>query len=746
MSPPNESTLRDDDLVDLIDDAEGPAPEEGDARPAWRVLIADDEKEVHNATLFALNGLSIAGRPLEFLHAYSAAEARRIMEATPHIAVILLDVVMETGDAGLRLVRAIREELHRAETRIILRTGQPGYAPELEVIRDYDINDYKTKSELTRTRLVTSLTTAIRSYEQLCTIIEGRRKLDHVIRASTELLAQRSLEEFAAAALRQSAALLGMEAHGVFCAQGDEPQPCRVVGGQGRHLGEAGRAIGEIADRRLADRLLRCRMARSNLYEADGLVLHFGASGGGMAMLCLDTPHAPGEMERKLLELLGASMAVGFENVTLIQRLNFSAYFDLLTRLPNRAQFVSLIDRRLHQGERDCTIALLDVDHFSDINAALGHQTGDQLLVAAAQRLRAAFPAEVAVARVSGGAFGLLGPDEALAPEAVLELFEQPIVVDGQSLMIQPYLGIERLAEAQGSGADVFKNATIALCRAKNERRGRWRFFTRDMQEATQQSLVLLHDLRHATDAKRGLSLHYQPQIEVATGKVIGAEALMRWRNDRGEDISPQRFIPLAEYSHLIIELGEWALRTACAQLLEWERAGHSGLRMSVNVSVTQFRDPNFVAMAQRCVRDSGVDPKKIELEITETMALTEIETMLEALYKLREFGVSIAIDDFGSGYSSLNHLHRLPINRLKIDRAFVSDLYAGGSGASIAEMIVKLGKMFGMAVIAEGVETAEQFHALRRLGCQEVQGFLFSRPVPAAEFGALLRKPPALP
>lgn len=751
MSRRNKAML-DDELLDIVDDSDdGLVSAKKSTLAPWRVLIVDDEKDVHSATLFALGDLVIAGRPLEFLHAYSAAEGRRIMETTPLIAVILLDVVMETGDAGLQLVRAIRDELGCTDTRIILRTGQPGYAPELEVIRDYDINDYKTKSELTRTRLVTSLTTAIRSYEQLRSIIEGRRKLDHLVRTSPGLFARHSLDDFAKGALLQVAALLEVEPHGVFCARrglgigNEERERYCVVSAQGRHSGEMGRAIEEISDRRLADLLQRCCREQCNLHEPDAIVLHFGSAGDCLAVLFLETRHPLNEMERQLLEVMSVSMAVGLENVMLFQRLNFSAYFDPLCRLPNRAQFVSLIDQRLKSNERSWTTMLLDVDHFSDINAALGHQTGDLLLVAVAKRLRAGLPAEVAVARVSGGAFGLLGPDAVLDPEKVLSMFEQSIVVDGQSLMIQPFLGLERLSEAEGSGTDVFKNANIALGRAKSERRSRWQYFTREMQVATQQRLSLLHDLRHAADAKRGLSLYYQPQIEIASGRVIGAEALMRWKNDRGEDVPPYRFIPLAEYSHLIIELGEWALCTACEQLVEWDRAGHHNLRMSVNVSIAQFRDPNFVTMARRCIQDSGVDPKKIELEVTETMALTESESVLEALYKLKDFGVSIAIDDFGSGFSSLNHLHRLPINRLKIDRTFVADLYAGGSGASIAEMIVKLGRMFGMSVIAEGVETSEQFEALRRMGCHEVQGFLFSRPVPAAEFDALLRNPPAL-
>ena len=736
-----------DDLIEIIDDEGVSRPGLAGGVPTWLVLIVDDEREVHSATLFALKDLIIAGRPLEFLHAYSADEARGVMEKTPGIAVVLLDVVMEKGDAGLDLVRAIRDELGCADTRIILRTGQPGYAPELEVIRDYDINDYKTKSELTRTRLVTSLTTAIRSYEQIRTVLESERGLDCIVRSAPALLARRDIESFAEGALRQLAALLGDDlADAVFCvprsAADGEPDAAAwtvaaAIGGYARY---AGCDVDDVRDEGLAEVLARCRKSGGSVHENNGIALRIG-DGESMAVVCLRTRRPLGDFERRLAEVLSVSIAIGLENVALFRKLNFFAYYDPLSQLPNRANFVSKIDECISRGEKDWTVAVVEVDHFSDINAALGHRTGDQLLKAVAKRLRAGFPAEATLARVSGGTFGLLGPDGAVDPVQVLALFERPCVVDGQSLMIQPYIGLERLTEADGSGADVFKNATIALSQAKSGRREHWKYFTRDMQIATQQRLSLLHDLRHAAEAKRGLSLHYQPQVEVATGKVIGAEALMRWKNDRGEDIPPYRFIPVAEYSHLIIDLGEWVLRTACEQLREWDRAGLTELRMSVNVSPAQFRDPSFVGMARRCILGYGIDPGRIELEVTESMALTDTESVVETLHKMRSFGVSIAVDDFGSGFSSLGHLQQLPLNRLKIDRAFVSDLSAGSSGATIAEMIVKLGHMLGLAVIAEGVETSQQLDALRDMGCQEVQGFYFSPPVPAGEFTALLKK-----
>jgi len=742
-----------DDFFDFADDDEIGSTSTECATAPWRILIVDDEKDVHSATLYALSGLTIVGRRLEFFHAYSAVEAQQLLKTTSRISVLLLDVVMESSDSGLSLVRYLREDLGCTDTRIILRTGQPGYAPELEVIRDYDINDYKTKSELTRTKLVTALTTAIRSYEQLRIVIEGRRKLDHIVRLSPSLFARRDLEEYASGVLQLAGSLLGFEADGVFCVpraygaiglegvDGEEREKNFVVGAYGRHTSETGKTLEDVADPKIAKLLCRCCDEKVNVFQPEGFALYFHNDVDCLAVLCMETPYLLNDTDRRLLEVLCVGITVGLENVTLFQKLNSLAYFDPLCRLPNRQHFVSLIDKQLKQDRHGWAIALIDVDHFSDVNAALGHRTGDQLLVAMAGRLREGFPPEVTVARVSGGTFGLLGRDELLEPEKILALFAYPILVADQSLMLQPLIGLERLAESEGRGTDVFKNANIALSRAKSDNAGRWKYFTRDMQLATQQRLGMLHELRHAAEAKRGLSLYYQPLIEASTKRVIGAEALMRWTNDRGEEISPTRFIPLAEYSHLIIELGEWALRGACKQLKIWQAAGFNDMRMSVNVSLAQFRDPNFVSLACRCVEESGVDPTFIELELTESLALQETVTVVEALHELKAFGFSIAIDDFGSGFSSLNHLLLLPINRLKIDRAFVADLSEARSSSSIADMIVKLSNMLGLSVIAEGVETAYQYDVLLNMGCTELQGFYFSPPLPADKFEAYLRK-----
>ncbi len=746
------AAIGDDDVLDIQDDSIEPVSGDSAAQP-WRILVVDDEPDVHAATLYALQGVEVLGHCLEFIHAYSAVQAHRILLDTQNIAVILLDVVMEEDDAGLKLVRTIRDELRNAAVRIILRTGQPGYAPELEIIRDFDINDYKTKSELTRTRLITSIITAIRAYEQICSVRASQRGMDKILHDAPHLLAQRDLDRFSLTVLQQLSGLLEEpDADAIFCVQRDSTDgddlksDWHVVSASGRLTIHLGKSVDAIHDAPLREALSACQLTGACEQGAHTISLCLGR-GENLALVYLRCSRPISAHERQMIRILALNIGIGLENIALIRHMNHLAFFDPLCQLPNRTRFIDRIQEHFDHGDRSWTVAIVDIDHFSDINASFGHQTGDSLLRAVARRLRLGTLAEVELARISGDTFGLLGPEASIDPDHIHALFDQPLVVDGQSLIIQPYIGLVKLSEVDTIGADAIKNASMALNKAKSERSEHWKFFTRNMQRATLERLGLLNSLRHATEAKRGLSVCYQPQVDLESGKIKGAEALMRWRNDSGEEVSPTRFIPVAEYSQLIIELGEWVLCTACEKLREWERAGFHGLRMSVNVSPAQLRDPNFFGMARRCIHGSGLEASRIELEITENIALSDSESMaVQVLHKLRGLGVSIAVDDFGTGFSSLGYLKNLPLNRLKIDRTFVANLGTREADSGIAEMIVKLGHILNLSVIAEGVETRKQLDILRELGCQEIQGFYISPGLSGEDFLKLLMSDKLVP
>ncbi|MDQ5942175.1 MAG: diguanylate cyclase [Pseudomonadota bacterium] len=737
------NALHNDDL-NIIDDLahDVPGVEASDVRP-WHILIVDDDAEVHNATLFALQDIRIDGRALHFIHAYTGDEALTAIRSDDDVAVIILDVVMEHESAGLDLVKRIRDDLGRSALRIILRTGQPGYAPEMRVIREYDINDYKTKSELTRVRLLTTLTTAVRSYDQLRTIMSARRGLSLIVDTAADLFSHRDLPGFADAAVRSAIALAGHGASGFLCARrsgfGSHLNEMRnfIIGAAGTFAGLTGKPLQDSGDAAATvERVLNEQESRLSGNEA---VFFIGGNVERHAVLYLSTLSPLAAADRQMLEVFCVNIGIGLENAGLIADLSFSAYTDRLTRLPNRIGYVARIDERLRAGANECTMALIDIDHFSELNDALGHQKGDQLLLAVAQRLGAMISPGMELARVGGDVFGLFGPDEELDPRLLLDQFNQPFSVGEYSLPIKATLGLTQVGNAGCSdGIDLLKATNIALNRSKNGDRGRWHYYTADMAAATRSRLDLLHDLRLAVIHQHGLELHYQPQIEFASGRVVGAEALIRWRGNDGNFIRPDLFISLAEYSGLIVELGAWVFNTAVNELKVWDAQGLTGVRMAINVSLVQFRDPQFLPRVRAALADTGISPDRIELEITESVAMMEADTVIAILTELKQMGIQIAIDDFGTGFSSLAYLHRLPIDRLKIDRAFVRDLDSQqGSGASIAQTVIRLGQSLGLSIIAEGIETKEQAQLLMDLGCPLAQGFLYSKPVDSKAFVA---------
>lgn len=727
-------SLPDDELTFIEDEADTAAPA-APRRPPWRILIVDDDPDVHSTTLLALRNTQILHRPLAFLHTYSASQTRELLQHERDISVILLDVVMENEDSGLRLVRTIREDFGMEDTRIILRTGQPGYAPEIEAIRDYDINDYKTKSELTRNKLCTTLTAAIRSYDQIRTINASRRGLDIIVHASAELMALHGVRHFAAGVITQIAALLGQQPEGLICAQEgpsgeDSGDSLQVIAAAGRYADLINLPITSLDKPGIAEAIKRSLTGRCNLFDEHSTTLFFQGSAHHDVAAYIDSNVELSDIDRRLLEVFCTNIAVGFDNAALFSKLHSFAYYDQLSRLPNRNHFIAHIERALASPRRaDKVLALLDIDHFAETNDALGHLFGDRLLQEVAQRLKTGLDAHVIVARVSGDTFGLLGLASELTPGRLLSQFEEPFRVDGQELMVSVTCGLLRLAEAEGDGAEALKDVNIALKRAKQHSRGEVNYFSHEMSVEIQERVRLLQALRQAFDNER-LFLAFQPQVDLDTGRAIGVEALIRWRGEDGKFISPDRFIPIAEHSGLIVSIGEWVLRVACHHQVRLAQQGFGHIRMAVNVSVSQFRHPRFPTVLRQAIADSGVDPSKIELEITESMAMEEADFLLQTLEKLKETGISVAVDDFGTGFSSLSYLQRLAVDRLKIDRAFVNEITDSERGAQIPEMVIQLGHRLGLQIIAEGVEDKAQADALRALGCHEAQGFYYARPM----------------
>jgi len=737
---------RDEDLIDFVDETPPPAADAGGPQAMWKLLVVDDDEEVHEATRFALKNVHLCGRPLFLLHARSAAEAAACLAREPDVAVILLDVVMESHDAGLQLVRHIREAMHRSDVRIILRTGQPGYAPELKVIRDYDINDYKTKAELTHTRLVTTLTAAVRAYEQIHAIAENRHGLELIVTASAGLMEVHALSHFAEGVLTQIASLLHLPGDGIVCAQKGSPlddqesDALHVVAAAGRLASCIAQPLDRLDDPEIVSAIRDCVVRRAHVFAPRHTVLYLRGSNHEAAVFVRrETPLAT--VDRQLVEVFAANLSSCFGNVKLVERLNYLAYHDPLTGLGNRARFLADL-AAAGTGSNGQAVCLLDLDRFTDINNALGHEVGDQLLLAVAARLAEAY-SDCRLARVDADSFGLIGPAPLLTAERLFGLLQAPFAAAEQQLSITATLGRCRIDRGD-TGNTLFRRAEMALTQARLSQHTRCCDFAPEMEERTRWRLELIRHLRRDFLANR-LAVWYQPQIALDGEGLVGLEALLRWPGTEDFVQPPAVFIPLAEDSGLIIAIGEWVLDQACATLRHLRLAGGAPLRMAVNVSMPQFRLADFPASVARVLAAHGIPPAALELEITESILMEEPGVVLDNLRALRQAGVQISVDDFGTGYSSLGYLRQLPIDTLKIDRSFVVEIDSG-RGDIFAETIVALARKLGVATVAEGVESVAQVSRLRELGCDIAQGFLYARPMPldALESWIAGRSPPA--
>ncbi|HRD66578.1 MAG TPA: EAL domain-containing protein [Candidatus Competibacter sp.] len=715
--------------------ATGPLP--------WKVLVVDDDPEVHGVTRFVLQELRIFGRPLRLLHAYDGAQAREHLRQHPDVAVALLDVVMETEQAGLDLVGYIRDELRLAECRIILRTGQPGYAPERTVIDEYDINDYRTKAELTHTRLITTVSAALRSYQQLRAVADNRRGLELIVRAAADLMEQHAISGLAEGVLTQLAALLKLPPDGVVCTQkgsllGGDGERCYVVGAAGRHAPYIARPLEALPDRRIVTAILASVARGQHVFGPDYTVLYLRVAPHQEAAIFLDSGQALATLDRPLLEVFVANIATCFRNVKLVERLNHIAYHDPLTGLPNRLQFIADLDA-IAGARTDTVVALLDIDHFADLNDGLGQDIGNALLVAIAERLRANLGPECRLARIGADVFGVLGPDSQINASGLLALFHDPFEVGEYQLPVTATLGLCHNLDNVDSGITLLKRVNIALNRAKRSLSAHYEYYLAEMEDNTRWRVEVIRRLRLDFQSDK-LQVWYQPQVALATGRVIGVEALVRWPDECGFIQPPDVFIPLAEYSGLIIRIGAWVLEQACAQHTRLAEVGFDLLTVAVNVSMPQFRKADFVEEVARILERYRMPPSLLELEITESIAMDEPKVVLQSLEALKRLGILIAIDDFGTGYSSLGQLQSLPIDCLKIDQSFIREIH-GGKGGMFAETIVGLSEKLGVVSVAEGVETLEQAGFLRGLGCTVAQGYLYAPPMPADQLQEWLQQ-----
>ncbi|HET7433366.1 MAG TPA: EAL domain-containing protein [Thermoanaerobaculia bacterium] len=423
------------------------------------------------------------------------------------------------------------------------------------------------------------------------------------------------------------------------------------------------------------------------------------------------------------------------------QEIEHLAYHDALTGLPNRPLFIDRLIVALahaHRAHAKLAVLFLDLDRFKDINDSLGHSIGDALLKAVAERIRRCVREGDTVARFGGDEFTLLIPkidqveDAAKIGQKILETLKIPFDIHDQELFVTTSIGMSIFPNDGADPETLVRNADTAMYRAKEQGRDNYQLYAPAMNARALERLALENLLRKAI-AQKELVLYYQPIIDAHTRVMTGVEALIRWRHPELGLLLPAHFISVAEISGLILPIGQWVLETACRQIKAWQRK-HDQLTMSVNLSARQFQQPDLVDQVRSALHQTGIEPWQLQLEITESNAMQNAENSMYTLRELKSIGVRIAMDDFGTGYSSLNYLKRFPIDTLKLDRSFVSDIEHDPSDAAIASAVISMAHSLALKVVAEGVETLEQFDYLRQQGCDAIQGFFFSQPVPAEE------------
>jgi diguanylate cyclase (GGDEF)-like protein len=483
--------------------------------------------------------------------------------------------------------------------------------------------------------------------------------------------------------------------------------------------------------------------------SAGALALPLTAEGNELGMIELHgkAPTADADL-LKVLQSVAAQAAQYLLRRRAEDNFKYLATHDALTGLPNRLLFGERVSQAIARAERakqGLAVLLLDLDRFKNVNDTLGHGAGDAVLKACAERVGRALRDSDLVARISGDEFAIL-VEPCLQPAAaiavarkILNAIERPLIVQGQEIVLTGSVGISMFHEDGRDAETLLKHADIAMFRAKENGRNNYQFYSSQMNPHSLERLGLETALRRALE-RNEFFLHYQPKVDTRSGEITGVEALLRWKHADLGMISPAQFIPIAEETGLIEPIGAWVLKEACAQAARWQAQG-LGVRVAVNLSARQFRNQRLARDVRKCLSDAALDPRLLELELTESMVMQNPEDTAAMLRELKAMGIVLSIDDFGTGYSSLAYLKRFPIDAVKIDRSFVKDIPGDAEDVAIVEAVLALAQSMRLKVVAEGVETEEQHKHLRKLGCDELQGYLISKPLPADDATRFLEK-----
>ncbi|SIQ46615.1 EAL domain-containing protein [Marinobacterium stanieri] len=715
--------------------ASSQSPPEHSVRP-WKVLSVEDDGGYQSSLCHALSTLRVEQRPVEVLKARSAMEAARILPDHPDISVILLDVVMEDDDAGLKLVGTIRETIGNHLVRIVLLTGQPGMAPRTDVMSHLDIDDYWCKSELDHDHLISILNGNIRTWERARQLEKARQGLQILIEASQSLSRQRDLHQYTQAVLMHLSILLDVEEGGIVCAlqpAGGDLESSRIVAATGSFGSLSNYTLHQLRDPDMRRSLTQALETHQHVFAPTHTLLNFAQSdlNDSHYLVLIKTGRQLEQSEINLLEVFCENIDSGFRNLSLYKRLNKLAYQDPLLDIPNR-NYLKRVIRDLSQAEAEQhQLLAVKLHELNEAALVFGESFCDKVLSALIERLRALSTHPTLIARLDRYDFALLAPIDSFTSE-LPETLQAPLIIEGATHRIQHIAALVKLSDCPGCPPEqLLRLGELSVASAARDGK-RFAFYNPGQEQSVRKRQTLLDKLKSALE-NQAFSLALQPKVCLKSGQLKGFEALARWTTDDGSSVSPGVFVPLAETAGLITELDLQVLDMTL-DVIQQLIAQDTPLPVAFNTSTLDLLNTSYMEVLLTRIEQSGIEHHLLDMEITETQVMEEYEQTAEQLALLRQLGIGISIDDFGTGYSSLAHITDLPASTLKIDQTFVRRLGESEEATHVVEMILRLSERFGFDVVAEGIETRQQLQLLQARGCQLGQGYLFARPMPVAE------------
>ncbi|WP_018983703.1 EAL domain-containing protein [Salinimonas chungwhensis] len=724
-----------------------------DKKP-WIVLSVEDDPGYQQSLLIGLKSLIVTSRPIRCITASSATEAAAIIADRADIAVILLDVVMEHDDAGLFLVNTVRNILGNSEVRIILLTGQPGMAPRLDTMRDFDIDEYWNKVDLTQDKLRTVVASNIRTWHSLTQLTNARRGLQMIVDASRAITSRHDVNSFTHTVLFEISRLIGVpDSGGLVCAYLSGKQQLeegKLIAATGRFSRPSQRSVKALLNSFPEEKeeitLLFQKAVASGEHQFDGTwsALYFSTEDINehhyLFLVKSPCPLKPNDVS--LLTVFSENIDHGFTNIALMDKLSSVAYKDSDLNIANRNWLKREFQNSANFDRQNTALVLVKVADFSTCEILLGEGYAIGMLNEALTQLRQRLSPCFAIARLEEDTFAFLIHHSQLPVYSELEeLTSLSITLEGITHKSECFIAVLNMADIDNNEPERAVKLAEATLRAGHAAGVTVRYYSPSLRTDLAARYLLLKELHCALKDNAGLIVRYQPKHDMLTGKIVGAEALVRWQHPLRGELSPGIFMPVAETSGLINKIDILVMQQVVKDIQSLTMDNLS-IPISFNVSIKDFDTPLFMDSFQALINKGDIDPALLEIEITETQAIENYENMAEILKVICASKVRISIDDFGTGYSSLAHISKLSAHTFKVDKTFIDQLTGDkpNTGLAVIRMMKKLGEELSIGLVAEGVETEAQKAILVDAGYEVAQGFLFSKPMPLSELIMLLK------